>query len=152
MERRTPTPRTLYPHVTRMPTRWSDNDSYGHVNNVVYYSLFDSAVNRHLIQQGVLDIAASPVVGLVVETRCTYFSSVGFPDDVDVGLRVTKLGNSSVQYEIALFRGDAPTASAVGNFTHVYVERVSNRPVAIPEPVRRVLSELATPAQLQQGI
>jgi acyl-CoA thioester hydrolase len=147
MERPTPTPRTLYPLITRMPTRWADNDSYGHVNNVVYYSFFDSAVNRHLIQQGVLDIAASPVIGLVVETRCTYFSSIGFPDDVDVGMRVTKLGNSSVQYEIALFRGDAQTASAVGSFTHVYVERASNRPVAIPEAVRRVLSELATPAQ-----
>jgi acyl-CoA thioester hydrolase len=83
----------------------------------------------------------------VVETRCTYFSPIGFPDDVDVGLRVTKLGNSSVQYEIALFRGDAPIASAVGSFTHVYVERASNRPVAIPEAVRRVLSELARAAQ-----
>jgi acyl-CoA thioester hydrolase len=130
-----------------MPTRWGDNDSYGHVNNVVYYSFFDSAVNRHLIKKGVLDIASSAVIGLVVETRCTYFSSIGFPDDVDVGMRVTKLGNSSVQYEIALFRGDADMASAVGHFTHVYVERASNRPVAIPDAVRRVLSDLVGPAQ-----
>ncbi|ROZ68771.1 acyl-CoA thioesterase [Ramlibacter sp. WS9] len=130
-----------------MPTRWADNDSYGHVNNVVYYSFFDTAVNRHLIESGVLDIAASPVIALVIETRCTYFSSVGFPDDLDLGLKVVKLGNSSVQYEIGLFKSTAETASAVGYFTHVYVDRQTNRPVAIPDSVRSVLSELQVAVQ-----
>ena len=142
MERATPSSKTAYPRVTRMPTRWSDNDSYGHVNNVVYYSFFDSAVNRHLIEKGVLDITGSPVIGLVIETRCTYFSSVGFPDDLDVGLKVVKLGNSSVQYEVGLFKSTEEKASAVGYFTHVYVDRQTNRSVALPGPVRAVLSEL----------
>jgi acyl-CoA thioester hydrolase len=142
MERPVPSSKAEYPLVMRMPTRWADNDSYGHVNNVVYYSFFDSAVNRHLIEKGVLDIAGSPFIGLVIETRCTYFSSVGFPDDLDVGLKVVKLGNSSVQYEIGLFKSTEEKASAVGYFTHVYVDRKTNRSVTIPSPVRAALSEL----------
>ena len=141
-ERPLPTRRALYPRLTSISTRWSDNDAYGHVNNVVYYSFFDTAVNQHLIECGVLDIAASPVIGLVAENRCRYFSSIGFPDRIDVGLRVTHLGNRSVRYEIALFRNDTDLASAVGEFVHVYVDRTTNRPVAIPATVRAVLEPL----------
>jgi acyl-CoA thioester hydrolase len=138
-----PTPRSAYRHFTPMPTRWGDNDVYGHVNNVVHYALFDSAVNRQLIESGVLDIAGNAVVGLVVETRCTFFSPIAFPDTVHVGLKVVHLGNSSVRYEIALFRNEADVASAVGSFVHVYVERATGRPVPIPPRVRAVLRGLS---------
>lgn len=138
----TPSSRADYPCFTEMRTRWSDNDSYGHVNNVVYYAFFDTAVNQHLIERGVLDIARSPAVGLVIETRCRYFSPIGFPDRVAVGLKVVHLGSSSVRYEIGLFRNDADAASAVGSFVHVYVDRASNRPVPIPAEVRAVLESL----------
>ena len=138
-----PTQRGEYPHFEVMATRWGDNDSYGHVNNVVYYAFFDSAVNRHLIGRGVLDIASSPVVGLVAETRCSFFTSMGFPDVVHVGLKVLHLGTSSVRYQIGLFRNDEQQASAVGEFVHVYVERAGNRPVPIPQAVRQVLQQLA---------
>jgi acyl-CoA thioester hydrolase len=137
-----PAPRANYRRFSTFPTRWADNDAYGHVNNVVYYAYFDSAVNHHLIERGVLDIARSPVIGLVIETRCTYFSSVCFPDTVNVGMKVVHLGNSSVRYEIALFRNDENEASAVGEFVHVYVERATNRPVPIPADVREVLQSL----------
>jgi len=126
-----------------MQTRWSDNDSYGHVNNVVYYSYFDTAVNHNLIRHGVLDIAHSAVIGLVIETKCTYFSSISFPDSVTAGLKVINLGNSSARYEIGLFRNEADEASALGEFVHVYVERATNRPVSIPDEVREVLQSLA---------
>ncbi|MGN7981153.1 acyl-CoA thioesterase [Burkholderia sp. 22313] len=137
-----PSRRTQYPHFSAIPTRWSDNDSYGHVNNVVYYAYFDTAVNRHLIERGVLDIATSPIIGLVVDTCCTYFSSIGFPDVVHVGMKVVHLGNSSVRYEVALFRNDADTASAIGEFVHVYVDRATNGPVPVPHDVRQVLQSL----------
>ncbi|MGY0195841.1 acyl-CoA thioesterase [Leptothrix sp. BB-4] len=137
-----PTDRARYRHFSAIPTRWADNDAYGHVNNVVYYAWFDTAVNRHLIEAGVLDVASSPVIGLVVETRCNYFSSVAFPDTVHAGLRVLHLGRSSVRYEIGLFRGEADRASAVGEFVHVYVERATQRPVEIPETVRNLLLTL----------
>jgi acyl-CoA thioester hydrolase len=113
------------------------------VNNVVYYSFFDTAVNRHLIERGVLDTSSSPVIGLVIETRCTYFSSMRFPDTVYAGMKVVHLGTSSVRYEIALFRNDSDEASAVGDFVHVYVDRTTNRPVPIPNDVRAVLESLA---------
>ncbi len=142
-EKTAPTKRESYWHFETMPTRWGDNDSYGHVNNVVYYAFFDSAVNRHLIQRGVLDIAASEIVGLVIETRCTFFASMGFPDIVNVGLKVVHLGKSSVGYEIALFRNDADECSALGHFVHVYVDRATNRPVPIPDAVRTVLQALS---------
>lgn len=142
-EKAVPTKRESYCHFEAMPTRWGDNDSYGHVNNVVYYAFFDSAVNRHLIQRGVLDIASSEVVGLVIETRCTFFASMGFPDIVNVGLKVVHLGKSSVRYEIALFRNDAEECSALGHFVHVYVDRATNRPVPIPDAVRTVLQALS---------
>lgn len=143
-EKPQPTTRSAYRHLTPISTRWADNDAYGHVNNVVYYAWFDTAVNKHLIDAGVLDVAASPVIGLVVETRCTYFSSVGFPDAVHVGIKVAHLGKSSVRYELAVFRNTEILASAVGEFVHVYVDRAKNRPVPIPEPVRRVLGSLQT--------
>ena len=125
-----------------MPTRWMDNDVYGHVNNVVYYSYFDTAVNAYLVESGVLDIEKSEIVGLVAETGCTYFASVAFPDHLDVGLAVSRLGRSSVTYAIAIFREGEEQAAAQGRFVHVYVERESGRPVEIPAHVREALSRL----------
>jgi len=135
-------PRTSYAHFTRIDTRWKDNDVYGHVNNVVYYSFFDTAVNGHLIRAGCLDVQKSPVVGLVVETQCQYFKPIAFPDAVHAGIRVAKLGKSSVRYEIGLFANDDDTAAAQGHFVHVYVDRTTNRPVPIPDDTRRVLEQL----------
>lgn len=143
MEKKSPRAKSDYRRITVMQTRWGDNDSYQHMNNVVYYAFFDSAVNRHLIEKGVLDIARSEVVGLVIETQCTFFSSIGFPDDVAVGMKVVHLGRSSVRYEIALFRNDEEVAAAVGHFVHVYVDRQTNQPVEIPGAVRAVLAEIA---------
>ena len=131
-----------YAHHTALDTRWMDNDAYGHVNNVVYYSFFDTAVNRWLIERGVLDVAASEAIGLVVETGCRYLRPIGFPDRVTAGLRVAHVGTSSVRYEIALFRGDDAEASAVGHFVHVYVDRASRRPTRVPDPVRTALEAL----------
>jgi acyl-CoA thioester hydrolase len=136
------TPRSAFPHLLALPTRWMDNDSYGHVNNVNYYSFFDTAVNRYLIDRGVLDIHQDDIVGFVVETSCSYFSSISFPDLIHVGVRVAKLGNSSVRYELALFRNDEPLPSAAGHFVHVYVDRRSNQSVPIPQQVREVLAGL----------
>jgi acyl-CoA thioester hydrolase len=119
-----------------------DNDVYGHVNNVVYYSFFDTAVNGSLIAAGCLDIQNSPVVGLVVETGCQYFKSIAFPDLLSVGIKVAKLGTSSVRYEVGIFRDGDDSAAAEGHFVHVYVDRVLNKAVAIPDGVRNVLSGL----------
>lgn len=141
-EKPTPTSRKDYGHFSSIATRWGDNDTYGHVNNVVYYAYFDTSVNRHLIERGVLDLEKSEVIGLVIETRCTFFSSLTFPDMVNVGLKVMHLGNSSVRYQIGLFRNEEDVASAVGEFVHVYVDRATNRPVSIPEAVREVLQSL----------
>ena len=140
------TPRSAFPHFLALPTRWMDNDSYGHVNNVNYYSFFDTAVNRFLIDRGVLDIHTDDIVGFVVETNCSYFSSISFPDTIHVGVRVARLGNSSVRYELALYRNDAPLPSAAGHFVHVYVDRRSNQSVPIPHAVREVLRTLTTQA------
>lgn len=137
------TPRSAFPHFLALPTRWMDNDSYGHVNNVNYYSFFDTAVNQFLIGRGVLDIHSDNIVGFVVETSCAYFSSISFPDLIHVGVRVARLGNSSVRYELALYRNDDPLPSAAGHFVHVYVDRRSNKSVQIPEKVRAVLETLA---------
>jgi acyl-CoA thioester hydrolase len=125
-----------------IPTRWMDNDVYGHVNNVVYYSYFDTAVNAHLVDNGVLDPATSPVTGLVVETSCTYFESISFPETVDAGIAVTALGRSSVTYRVAIFKAGSELAAAQGRFTHVYVDRASGRPVGIPAATRAVLEKL----------
>ena len=137
------TPRAAFPHFCEIATRWMDNDIYGHVNNVVYYSYFDTAVNQFLIERGVLDIHQGEVVGFVVDSGCSYFSPIAFPDLVHVGIRVAKLGNSSVRYEIALYRNGEVAPAAFGHFVHVYVERASNRSVPIPDKVREVLSELS---------
>jgi acyl-CoA thioester hydrolase len=126
-------------HFHTITTRWMDNDAYGHVNNVVYYSWFDTVVNQFLISHGVLDIEHSRVIGLVVETQCNYFASLAFPDRVTAGMRVSRLGNASVRYEVAIFRNDDDSAAAYGHFVHVYVDRRSRRPVGIPEPMRALL-------------
>jgi acyl-CoA thioester hydrolase len=125
-----------------IPTRWHDNDVFGHVNNVVYYSWFDTAVCAWLVENGHLDVATSPVVGLVVETTCTYFESTAFPETVEAGLAVERLGSSSVTYRIGIFRQGGELAAAQGLFTHVYVERASQRPVAIPAGLRAALQAL----------
>ena len=127
-----------------VPTRWADNDVYGHVNNVVYYSWFDTAVNAWLIERGFLDLAGSAVVGLVVETTCSYFESVAFPEAVEVGLGVERLGNSSVTYRIGIFRQGGTLAAAQGRFTHVYVDRATQRPVPIPADLRAALAALTS--------
>jgi acyl-CoA thioester hydrolase len=134
--------REQFRHFLTIPTRWMDNDIYGHVNNVVYYSYFDTAVNQYLIEAGVLDIHHGEVVGFVVDSGCSYFAPLAFPDVVHAGIRVSKLGNSSVRYEIALYRNNDPLPAAAGHFVHVYVERASNRAVPIPDAVRKVLAEL----------
>ena len=119
-----------------------DNDAYGHVNNVVYYSYFDTVVNGYLIEAGVLDIEKSPAIGLVVETHCQYFSPIAFPDAVRIGLRVGKLGRTSVRYEIGIFRGGERRASAQGYFVHVYVDRATRRPVPLPRNLHAALQPL----------
>lgn len=139
-----PTPRALadFPHVLEITTRWMDNDVYGHVNNVVYYSFFDTVVNRYLIEQGALDFENGTVIGLVVETKCNYFRPIAFPDTVRAGLRVVHLGSSSVRYEVGLFRNEEDSASAQGHFVHVYVDRASGRPVPLPDVLRKALAPL----------
>lgn len=137
------TPRRAdYRHFQPITTRWHDNDIYGHVNNVTYYSFFDSAVNTYLIEQGGLDIHEGSVVGFVVSSSCDYFASVAYPQAIEVGLRVGKLGNSSVQYELAVFKAGEEQACAAGRFVHVFVERESNRPAAIPDALRQALQRL----------
>jgi acyl-CoA thioester hydrolase len=134
--------RADYRHFHPITTRWSDNDVYGHVNNVVYYSWFDTAVNQFLIASGVLDIETSPVIGLVIETRCNYVEAVAFPEQVTAGVRVAQLGNSSVRYEVGIFREDQERAAAQGHFVHVYVDRASRRPAPIPAPMRALLETI----------
>ncbi len=131
-------------HFLPISTRWMDNDVYGHVNNVVYYAYFDTVVNRYLIERGVLDIHRGSVIGLVVETGCHYFAPLAFPETVHAGLRVARLGTSSVRYEVGLFGGEAPTAAARGHFVHVYVDRETRRPTALPTPLRAALQDLRT--------
>ena len=143
MTRPSPESRAAYRHLRTIPTRWMDNDVYGHVNNVTYYSWFDTIVNGWLIERGALDIARSAVIGLVVETQCNYFRPVAFPQEITGALRVAHRGTSSVRYEIGIFRGDNETASAQGHFVHVYVERVSGRPAALPEALQRAVADLA---------
>ena len=139
-------PRSAYKAFRSIATRWSDNDVYGHVNNVVYYSWFDSAVNGLLIEQGAIDIHAGRVIGLVIETQCNYFAPVAFPDAVLAGIRVAHIGASSVRYEVAIFPADESQSqsglcAARGHFIHVYVDRESRRPMPLPA---RLLSFLET--------
>ncbi|MBD3736080.1 MAG: acyl-CoA thioesterase [Pseudomonas balearica] len=135
--------RSDYRHFQPITTRWHDNDIYGHVNNVTYYGFFDTAVNTYLIQQGGLDIHGGEVVGFVVSSSCDYFASISFPDLIEVGVRVARLGNSSVQYELAIFRQGEREACAAGRFVHVFVRRADNRPTPIPERLRGALEALA---------
>lgn len=143
--RQAPDQRAAYAYFCDISTRWSDNDAYRHVNNVVYYSFFDTAVNEYLIRNGGLDVENSPVVGLVVETQCRYFSPVAFPDRLQVGVRVAHMGNSSVRYELAIFREEEKLACAQGYFIHVYVDRQSHRSVSLPEPTRSLVAALQRP-------
>jgi len=143
-ERPTAEPRDAYPFFTRITTRWMDNDLYGHINNVVYYSFFDTAVNTYLIERGALDVHEGRVIGLVVETHCNFFAPLQYPDVVEAGMRVGRVGNSSVRYEIGLF-ADAGTASAASvHFVHVYVDRASRLPVALPPELLNALGPLRT--------
>ena len=123
-------------------TRWMDNDAYGHVNNVIYYSFFDTAVNQLQIEAGLLDVEHSPAIALVVETGCRYFASLSFPGRIDAGLRVTKIGSSSVRYEVGLFAEGNALSAAEGHFVHVYVDREMRRPCAMPEATRAFLTTL----------
>ncbi|MEN3294037.1 MAG: acyl-CoA thioester hydrolase [Burkholderiales bacterium] len=138
--------RSDFKHFHAITTRWMDNDVYAHVNNVVYYSWFDTVVNHFLLTNGVLDIEHSPVIGLVVETQCNYFASVAFPDRVTAGLRVTKLGNSSVRYEVGIFREDEESTAAQGHFVHVYVDRDTRKPAALPDKMRALLQSIEVKA------
>ena len=134
--------RASYPHVLTIPTRWKDNDVYGHVNNVEYYSYFDTVINEYLIREGGLDIHAGEVIGVCAESHCEYRGALGFPEPVEACLRVGKLGRSSVRYEIALFRPGVDEPAAVGWFVHVFVDRESRRSAGIPEGIRSALERL----------
>ena len=131
-----------YKAFRTITTRWMDNDAYGHVNNVVYYSWFDTVVNAHLIEQGALDIHHGETIGLVIETQCNYFAPVEFPQAVEAGLRVAKIGNSSVRYEVGLFLAGEPLTVAKGHFVHVYVNRADRRPTPLPQRLKAVLETL----------
>ena len=137
-----PRPRDDFRVFRTIGTRWADNDVYGHVNNVVYYSWFDTAVNAHLIEAGALDIHQGPVIGLVIETQCNYFAPLAFPQNVQAGLRVAHLGSSSVRYEVGLFAEGEPLSAACGHFVHVYVDRHTRRPVPLPEALKTTLETL----------
>lgn len=137
-----PGARSDYAVFRTIGTRWMDNDAYGHVNNVVYYSWFDTAVNAYLIEQGVLDIHHGATIGLVIETQCNYFSPLAFPQTVEAGIRVSSLGTSSVRYDIGLFAQGQALTAAKGHFVHVYVDKTSRRPVALPQPLQTVLETL----------
>ena len=141
-EKPQPEGRAGYRAFRTISTRWMDNDAYGHVNNVVYYSWFDTAVNAHLIEQGALDIHEGETIGLVVETQCNYFAPVAFPQIVEAGLRVARLGSSSVRYEVGVFLQGEPLTVAKGHFVHVYVDRTTRRPAALPQRLKTVLEAL----------
>jgi acyl-CoA thioester hydrolase len=134
--------RSRYPYLHPLATRWSDNDVYGHVNNVAYYSYFDTAVNACLIGRGVLDPQAGSVIGLVVETGCRYFAPLSFPETLAIGVGVAHIGTSSVRYELGVFGQSQEQAAAQGFFVHVYVDRVQRRPVPLPPELRAALEGL----------
>ena len=137
-----PEGRAAYKAFRTLSTRWMDNDAYGHVNNVVYYSWFDTIVNAHLIEQGALDIHRGETIGLVIETQCNYFAPVEFPQQLEGGLRVAHVGQSSVRYEVALFLAGEPLSVARGHFVHVYVDRATRRPAVLPARLQEVLAAL----------
>jgi acyl-CoA thioester hydrolase len=134
--------RNEFRHFQVITTRWMDNDVYGHVNNVVYYSYFDTVVNEYLIRAGVLDVEHGETIGLVVETQCNYFAPLVFPERVEAGLRVIRLGSTSVRYEVGLFKEGDAQAAAQGHFVHVYVDRATRRPVELPAALRAALEPL----------
>jgi acyl-CoA thioester hydrolase len=133
-----------YRYFLELQTRWMDNDLYGHINNVTYYSYFDTVVNYFLIEKGGLDIHNAKTIGVVVESHCNYAHSIAYPDKISCGLRVGKLGNSSVRYEVGIFRGEEQNAAASGHFVHVFVERATNKPVPIPKDIRDALHDIQT--------
>ena len=135
--------RSTYRVFRSITTRWMDNDAYGHVNNVVYYSWFDTAVNAYLIEQGVLDIHQGKTIGLVIETQCNYFAPLAFPQTVDAGIRVARLGSSSVRYEVGLFAQGEPLTAARGHLIHVYVDAASRRPTPLPLDLKTVLETIS---------
>ena len=137
-----PEGREAYKAFRSIGTRWMDNDVYGHVNNVVYYSWFDTAVNATLIEQGVLDIHGGQTIGLVIETQCNYFAPLAFPQTIEAGIRVARLGSSSVRYEVGLFAQGEPLTAAKGHFIHVYVDRDTRRPVPLPTALKQFLETL----------
>ena len=137
--------RSAYPAFLAIPTRWMDNDAYGHVNNVTYYSYFDTAVNEHLIRAGGLSIRDGEAIGMVVETACRFHKSLSFPEIVDAGFRVATVGRASVVYEIALFRQTDDDAAATGRFVHVWVDRADRRPIDVPPRIREALERLCVP-------
>ena len=134
--------RDRYPHFLSIQTRWSDNDIYGHVNNVTYYSYFDTVVNCFLIDQGGLDIETDSVIGMAVETMCKFNKPLAYPEVLEAGLRVGKLGNSSVRYEIGIFQEGAGEAAAMGHFVHVFVDRATGKPAPIPDAIRSALERI----------
>ena len=136
--------RADYAHLAPIQTRWADNDVYGHVNNVVYYSYFDTVVNAYLVEAGVLDIHGGEVIGLVVETGCRYFAPIAFPEALEGALRVAHIGTSSVRYELAIFAAGMDEAVAEGRFTHVYVNRQTRRPTPLPDGLRAALEAVRT--------
>ena len=138
--------RAEYPHFLSVPTRWMDNDVYGHVNNALYYAFFDTAINEYLIAEGGLDIREGDAIGFAVETHCRFLRSLAFPDVLEVGLRVGNLGRSSVRYELAIFTRGEELAAAEGYFVHVFVGRATKRPVPIPPRLREALERLAVRA------
>ena len=146
MSRPVPRGRDAYRWFMTVATRWADNDAYGHVNNTVYYEWFDTAVNRLLVVNGMLDIHGGQTIGLVVETGCRYFAPTAFPDEIQAGVRVAHVGTSSVRYEIGLFKNNEEEAAAVGYFVHVYVDRATRRPCPLPEPMRAALEPLLVEA------
>jgi acyl-CoA thioester hydrolase len=135
-----------YPHRLPIQTRWKDNDVYGHVNNVEYYSYFDTAINAWLIREGGLDIERGQIIGLCVESHCEFRAALQFPEVIEVGLRVGRLGNSSVRYELGVFRAGEDEVTAEGHFVHVFVDRETRRPTAIPPQLRGALERLQLPA------
>ncbi|MEO6392951.1 MAG: thioesterase family protein [Pyrinomonadaceae bacterium] len=138
-----------YPHFSSVPTRWMDNDIYGHVNNALYYAFFDTAINQYLIAEGGLDIYAGAVIAYAAESQCQYLQPIAFPKTIQIGLRVGKLGNSSVRYELAIFKEGVESAAAVGYFVHVFVDRATQRPVRIPDPIRAALQRLERDRSLE---
>lgn len=142
MTRQPPGIRAEYRHFLAIPTRWMDNDLYGHVNNVVYYSYFDTVINKFLIERGGLDIHCGPVVGIAAESGCRFFVSFAYPETVEAGLRVGHLGRSSVRYEIGLFKQGSDAAAAEGHFVHVFVERATQRPTGIPDSIRAAFESI----------